>query len=175
MATTTKKTTTAKPAAKKTAVAKPVAKKSTVSSKEILSMLKEKYDEVFDDKTVYSVRSKNKYGFVDRAGKVLISPCFSALGDCFVNGAITVWGETGIGFVSDTGKVIVKPKYGVCRNFKNGYAAVSKNQKWGLIDKSGKEVVSLKYDEIVEYNASKVKVKLGGKELCINIATGKPV
>ena len=61
--TTTKKTTTAKPAAKKATTAKPSAPKKTATPAEVLAMLKKKYDEVFDDKSVYTVKLNNKYGF----------------------------------------------------------------------------------------------------------------
>lgn len=172
--TTTKKTTTAKPAAKKATTAKPSAPKKTATPAEVLAMLKKKYDEVFDDKSVYTVKLNNKYGFVDRQGKVLIAPRFNGIETKFTEGAMTTWGEKGVGFVNDKGVEIVKPTYNSCRCFKNGLAPVAKKGKWGFIDKTGNEVIPLIYDEVDNFDGKSIKVKLAGKEIKID-AKGKPI
>lgn len=182
--TTTKKTTAAKPAAKKTVAiktatpkttsAKPSANKKSATPAEVLAMLKKKYDEVFDDKTVYTVKLNNKYGFVDRQGKVLIAPRFNGIDAEFTEGAITTWGEKGVGFVNDKGVEIVKPTYNSSRSFKNGLAAVAKKGKWGFVNKTGKEIIPLIYDEVDNFDGKSIKVKLNGKEMKID-AKGKPI
>lgn len=171
--TTTKKTTVAKPAAKKTTTAKPAAKKTT-AAKDVLAALKKKYDEVWDDGAVYTVKLNAKYGFLDKSGKVLITPRFTGLDTEFIEGCMCTWSEKGVGFVTDKGKEIAKPIYNSSRPFKNGLAPVAKKGKWGFIDKTGKEVIPLIYDEVGNYSGSKIKVTLKGKELYID-AKGKPV
>ena len=163
MATTTKKTTTAKPAAKKTTTTKPAA------TKDVLSALKKAYDEVEKEGDLYVVKLNKKWGFVDKNGKVLISPRFDGIEACFTEGAMTTWDYAhGVGFVNDKGKEIAKPIYKSSRAFKNGMAAVFDGKKWGFIDKSGKVVVPLKYDEVESFNGDKAKVKLAEKELYID-------
>lgn len=168
MATTAKKTTTV---AKKTTTAKPAVKKPT-TTKNVLDMLKKKFDEVWDEGSIYTVKLNNKYGFVDKDGKILISPCFKGIESEFIDGAICTWGEKGVGFVNNKGKEIVKPIYKSSKPFSKGLAAVNKNGKWGFIDKKGKEVIKLIYDEVSQYDGSKIKVKLDGKEFYID-ANGK--
>jgi len=49
-------------------------------------------------------------------------------------------------------------------HFKEGLAAVLKDDKWGYINKEGKIVISLKYDETTgEFFEGKTGVKLGEK------------
>jgi hypothetical protein len=87
MATTTKKTTTP---VKKTATAKSSAKKLT--AKEVLAMLKSKYDEVYDDGGVYSIKLNGKWGFADANGVVKIKPSFTGIGE--------EWIEDGIKYIA---------------------------------------------------------------------------
>jgi antitoxin component YwqK of YwqJK toxin-antitoxin module len=49
--------------------------------------------------------------------------------------------------------VLVEAKYDHCNNFKDGFAAVSINDKWGFIDITGKEITLLKYDQVLDFNA----------------------
>ena len=161
MATTTKK----KPAAKKTTTTKKVAPKSAkkMTPKEVLAMLKAKYDQVFDDGGVYAIKSNGKWGFADANGNVKIKPCYSALGDSWVEGAIAIWGTGGIGFLNKNLKEIVKPQFAVTSDFKNGIATVKKQNKWGIIDKNGKVVVPLVFDSMERYG-NKIIAKIGSFE-----------
>jgi len=47
-------------------------------------------------------------------------------------------------------------------------AAVMKNDKWGYIDKTGKQVIQLKYDYAEDFKNGKAKVKLDGEEFYID-------
>lgn len=161
MATTAKKTT-AKPAAKKTTAAKPAAKV------DVFGALKKKYDEVWDEGSVYTVKLNNKYGFVGKDGKVLISPRFKGIETKFTEGIMTTWGENGVGYVNDKGKEIAKPIYKCSGAFKDGMAPVFNGKKWGFLDKNGKIAVPLKYDEVHDFSGDKAKVKLGGKEFYVD-------
>ncbi|MCG8697972.1 MAG: WG repeat-containing protein [Bacteroidales bacterium] len=41
------------------------------------------------------------------------------------------------GFYDNTGSWVIEPRFNSARDFKNGYAAVSNEYGWGLIDKKG--------------------------------------
>ena len=84
---TTKKTTDTKTAKK-------------ITPKEILAILKAKYDEVFDDGGVYTIKGNGKWGFADANGDVKIKPCFSALGEEWCDNIIVTYGSGGLGFVN---------------------------------------------------------------------------
>jgi flagellar biosynthesis chaperone FliJ len=43
-------------------------------------------------------------------------------------------------------------KYDQVREFKNGFAAVKLNEKWGFIDTTGKEIGNIKYDKVFDFD-----------------------
>ena len=71
---------------------------------------------------------------------------------------------TGVGFVDKTGTVVIAPAnyeggYGFC----NGFARVKKNEEWGFIDKTGKEVVPTQYSNAGDFSEGLAAVVKGGK------------
>ena len=57
--------------------------------------------------------------------------------------------------------VILEPKYDVIKSFQNGFARVRNNDRWGIIDKTGKVVVEIIYDEIGDYYKNTTWAKNG--------------
>lgn len=53
-----------------------------------------------------------------------------------------------VGFVDNSGKIVVKCEYESATPFENGYSIVTKSQKSGVIDQTGKVVLPLKYKTI---------------------------
>ena len=138
-------------------------------SEDIESRLKDKYDKVFNDGDIFTVKLDGRWGFVGTNGEELITPQFTALSDEFVNGAIITWGENGLmGFVNIQGEEIVKPKYGPVMDFQESMAAVCLDGKWGFIDKSGTEIIPLIYDKVEGFENGKAKVTLNGEEFEID-------
>ena len=160
------KKTTAKPAAKK-----PAAKESKA---EIIARLKAKFDLVEEDSGLFVIKKGKEWGFANSKGEVKIAPRFSGIGDEFVEGIITTFHSSGLGFVNTDCKEIVKSKYQSCRDFCNGFAAVCKGNKWGFVDKNGKEIVAPKYDEVENFKGDKAKVTLKGKSSYLG-KDGKPI
>ena len=80
---------------------------------------------------------------------------YEGMGD-LVNGFIRVVlsNKTGhvLGYVNHEGKLITPVKYDSGEDFSEGMAAVQINKKWGFIDETGTEVISLQY-----YMVSKFK------------------
>jgi hypothetical protein len=143
-------------------------KQTKPTSKEIMTTLKKKYDDVIDDGGIYIVRKNGKWGFVSKDGKELIAPTFTALGNKFVGGFIVTYnGSKGIGFVNQEGKEIVKSKYSAASDFHNGFAAVRLNGKWGFVDEKGKEIVKPIYDSVENFKGTEAVVTLKGKKLKI--------
>jgi len=148
---TTKKTTATKTAKK-------------ITPKEILAILKAKYDEVFDDGGVYTIKGNGKWGFADANGDVKIKPCFSALGEEWCDNIIVTYGSGGLGFVNKKLEEIAKPQFSAAGNFQKGMAAIkSKSGKWGIIDKKGKTIVPLIFDSIT-ISGGKIIAKIGALE-----------
>jgi len=99
-----------------------------------------------------------KWGFIDKAGKEVISLQYDYAGD-FHDGLAVVMvddGETSRwGFIDKTGKEVVSPQYGEVGDFRDGLATVrvgdEETGKWGFINGTGKEVVPPRYDSIGDW------------------------
>lgn len=52
------------------------------------------------------------------------------------------------GFINSDNEYIIKAQYEEAEEFKNGYARVKKNGKWGVVNTKGKEVIACNYDMI---------------------------
>ena len=88
----------------------------------------------------------DKYGFIDKTGKVVIPLIYEFAGD-FHEGLACVKnkGDGKCGFLDKTGKLAVPCAYYTVSDFQEGLAIVSKDYKYGVIDKAGKEVVPCVY------------------------------
>ena len=62
-----------------------------------------------------------------------------------------------------TGQVLVAPKYDFADHFSEGLALVRLNDKYGFIDKNGKEVTPFKYDLAYDFCEGLALVELNGK------------
>ncbi|CAL2105653.1 hypothetical protein T190115A13A_170076 [Tenacibaculum sp. 190524A02b] len=73
------------------------------------------------------------------------------------------------GFVDvNTDKFIINPIYNTANDFIDGLALVSKNGKYGFIDKKGKEVIPLKYNYALPFHNGLSAVTLNRKTGYIN-------
>ncbi|MFT5820384.1 MAG: hypothetical protein ACI8ZM_001623 [Crocinitomix sp.] len=57
------------------------------------------------------------------------------------------------GFANVDAKVIIEPKYDYVRLFENGFSSVKLDDKWGVIDETGKVIIPLVYKKIVYFNS----------------------
>src|SRR6266571_499595 len=91
-------------------------------------------------------RQLTKWGYIDRAGKVVIEPQYQAAGPLITGLA---WVKLGgkYGFINNTGKVVIEPKYDSADTFVGDYCCVALNGKYGFINRSGKMVIEAKYDD----------------------------
>jgi hypothetical protein len=99
-----------------------------------------------------------KWGFKDASGKVIVQPKYDFPPGTFSEGIVIVRnaGLSGTGFMDAKGREIVPPNYTTAYPFTNGVALACKGGKdiygtggkWGVIDKSGKEVIPFIYDRI---------------------------
>ncbi len=66
-----------------------------------------------------------------------------------------------VGLINNKFEIVLAPKYDVIRAFYKGYAKVGINDKWGIIDPTGKEVVEAVYDEVGDYYNNTTWAKKG--------------
>ena len=87
-----------------------------------------------------------------------------------------------LGSVDSTGKIIIPFKYEVFKDFSNQYRYGPKlplqckiNDKWGLVDKNGIEIVQCQYDTIGLYSENSISVKKNNKWGWIEYGTWKEI
>ena len=123
-----------------------------VNGKEITSFI---YDEAgrFSEGLAVAIRDE-KYFIIDTSGKELVELKYDVdlyRDDCFTEGLLPVWVESGCGYVNSRGELVIPCKYHSNEEgaypFSDGLAVVYNGEKYGYIDKTGKEVIPFSYDE----------------------------
>lgn len=111
----------------------------------------EKVNNFSEGFAAYSVidSSEVKWGFIDKEGKIKISPQFSNTGR-FSEGKCTVENSDGKwGFINKQGKLIINYQFEkTIEMFINGKAIVSLNNKVGLIDENGKYSINPQFNKM---------------------------
>jgi hypothetical protein len=114
-----------------------------------------------------------KYGAINTSGKVVIPFDYDGV-EPLNEGLYHVWVEKKDGtfdskVINSSGKVVFINTYDIIHRFEEeGYASVSKNDKWGFINTAGKVVIPLNYDQVNSFSEGLVQVKKKGKNGFIN-------
>ena len=101
---------------------------------------------------LYRIQAENKFGFIDKSGKVIVPPVLDEAGEFSERLAYAKKGDR-VGFIDATGGFVIKPKFYQATSFADGLAAVwvpgtdapLYNGEWVFIDKSGKTVLGSKF------------------------------
>lgn len=72
------------------------------------------------------------------------------------------------GYCTQSGRIVIKPKYDNAFPFRDGFAAVERNGKWGYINEQGRTVVRCIYDCALDFNKGYAMVKKNGKWGAVN-------
>ncbi len=89
------------------------------------------------------------WGFVDKSGKTVINPQFSAVAN-FSDGLCGVRNNAGKwGFIDKEGSIILNNQFDGVDDFSNGQCVVSSNNKYGVIDKDGKYTINPQFTAIL--------------------------
>ena len=103
----------------------------------------ERVDSFVED--VASVLKCDKFGFIDKDGKVVI-PLEYERTDYFSEGLAAVQKNGKWGFIDKYGAVIIPFGYDELNRFAKGMAKAKKEGKWGLINKANETLISFEYD-----------------------------
>lgn len=103
-----------------------------------------------------------RYGYIDRTGKIVISPKYLASGN-FAQGLAPVkFTNQKYGFIDRGGKTVIAAKYDLASGFVDGLAIVQIDGKMGAIDRRGKLVIRPVYlNSAWEFQAGLLAVKQG--------------
>lgn len=94
--------------------------------------------------------------------------------------SVEIFQEGGLSGLKKDGKVILKPTYTLIDDFKDGFAQVANSEqtshgyvtKFGVIDKTGKLIIPVKYDAISSFHGNVASVSIKGKSGLVD-KTGK--
>lgn len=90
-----------------------------------------------------------KWGFVDKTGKVVINPQFKSVSN-FSDGLCGVRNDDGKwGFINKEGTITINYQFDEAYDFKNGKCVVTYSNKDGVIDKDGKYIINPQFSDMV--------------------------
>ena len=85
--------------------------------------------------------ANDRWGFVDKAGKVVIEPTFAFV-NLFSDGLAAAEQDGRWGFIDRTGKWAVQPMFADADPFSEGLARIRVGRLYGYVDKDGRTVIS---------------------------------
>lgn len=127
-----------------------------------------KYDEAMDfSEGLAAVRVGEKWGYIDKTGQEVISLQYDYAKE-FSEGLAAVRLDGKWGYIDQTGEVIIDINYDTeVRSFSEGLAVIRKYEnresKYGVIDKSGNEVLTPQYRLIKDFSEGLAAVQIDGK------------
>lgn len=95
------------------------------------------YSKPNKERRYYQIKVKDKIGFINSSGKVIIEPQFAAAGN-FVDGLAPARKDAYYGYIDTTGKYVIPPTYDLARDFDHGVAKVFNDTISSYILTSGK-------------------------------------
>jgi len=114
-----------------------------------------------DNSGLYRMSVNGKDGFIDRSGKVVITPQFDgAFG--FAEGLAGVRVGTKFGFINAKGEMVITPQFDTVFPFSEGLAAVQVGTKFGYIDTKGLVTITPQFDDVRSFHNGRAAVKLEG-------------
>lgn len=131
------------------------------------------------------IDEKNRLGFIDTLGNLKLKPQNDFYVDLtsdtkFREGRLIVQHKKKYGVIDHELKWVVKPKYEVISSFRNGWAVVNrggiargelpilKGGKYGFIDRSGRVIVDLMFDEVLYFGSELALVRIGSSNAYVN-------
>jgi hypothetical protein len=117
---------------------------------------------------LHIVEYSSGYGFMDKNGKIVITPSFNYVFDFRFGMAAYAQvnlNDTTYGFINDKGEKIIPPIYYNCGDFsKEGLALVmNKFGKYGYVNKEGILKISCQYDNAKDFHDGLALVFINGK------------
>ncbi len=118
-------------------------------------------------------RQTGKWGYIDKSGKMLVTPQFDAGSAFSMERAAVRVGDTKTGkwgYIDRSGKIVIERRFDRADDFSEGLAAIrigdGKAGKWGYVDKSGKMVVEPQFAYAGSFRDSIAKVCVGDISTC---------
>lgn len=108
------------------------------------------------------VRRDEKYGYIDKSGKVVIPIQFDVAYK-FKGGLAIVRQHGKSGYIDQTGKFAIPPKFDWAYEFTDGLAGAGLDGKGGYINKKGEFVIAPQFDVLFNFREDLAAVQYKGK------------
>jgi hypothetical protein len=108
----------------------------------------------FSDGLAFVVSDGGYPTCIDKSGEIKFALKEAKRVSSFKDGVAAIVADK-VGFVDQTGKVIINPQFDEAGFFSEGYAAVRQNNKAGFIDKAGKIVINLQFEDVSSFSEGK--------------------
>lgn len=96
---------------------------------------------------LFEIEEQGREGFIDRAGQIVIAPCFDAVGE-FSEGLARFKRDGRWGYIDPAGNIVIEPTFPWAEEFHEGLAHVQitgtvlgYDGRWGYIDQTGNVVI----------------------------------
>ncbi len=107
---------------------------------------------------LYPIRQGNLTGFINRDGKVVVTPKYKTVGE-FSEGRVGFYENRKFGYLDHTGKVVIEAKYESGEEFAEGRAVVRDEQGYLVLDADGRVVNRIPYRTMGRYHAGLMPVQ----------------
>lgn len=111
---------------------------------------------------LYPIRDGRKFGFINRAGKVVAPPQYDAVGE-YREGRIAVLTNGLWGYIDLSGKMTIEPQYEQANEFHYGRAIVRNGSRYALIERSGKLVAEIPFRVLGSFHQGLLRVQDAGR------------
>ena len=101
---------------------------------------------------LHPYQEKDKYGYLDDAGNVVIKPSYQVAMTFEEDGLAKVKKGDKWGYINEQGKFVIKCDYTEIEPFHNGIARVNKGGKYGYIKRDGTFYIKPEYNFIGSFN-----------------------
>jgi hypothetical protein len=120
---------------------------------------------------LFQIHYGDKWGFMDRTGRVVIDPQFADVSD-FFDGLAKVVVRVGKDykscFIDENGKVAIPCAFDSAGDFSEGLAPVRIGRLWGYIDRSAKIVIAPQFQGAAEFRDGLGRIEVWDRILCTN-------
>ena len=104
---------------------------------------------------------KELYGFIDKTGKVKITPIYYDAWSFSEELAPVKNKENKWGYINKEGTLIINFQFSDPGNYTDGKARVSDGKSWGYIDKNGKYLINPQFDDAYKFSQELAAIKQG--------------
>lgn len=103
------------------------------------------------------------YGFINRAGRVVIKPCYTLASDFYEGLAVVKDSKNKYGYINNAGMYVIQPEFEYACDFFEEMARIKQKGKYGFINKSGNIVIKPMYDYVYDFHEGLAVIKKSGK------------